>query len=371
MGFQYLKPTAIDTLPVDKAKQVLSDLARIDTPLLSMLGSDLSPVKVFVVDTIDAVGAGSEDDCLRAYAGYSGLHISDPVPVIAIGSWEVHMRVGDSLPQKLSSGLNYDECLQNMRVTLHELAGDRVLDLHAWQKLQESDSFVSLILAETVPVKQKLSPFVQIERKVLEYLPVSSDFGDKLFQTPAKKRRKQAYLNLKEPQGLGKKVLVSSESPWNIEILLDDGVMYANHHDLIGALRLGLNIVGLEPWPLDVAHEFLIQEELRATMRSRGYVQLVDYDPKTQVHLRSSLPEFTEDVTGEKVVLETKKQMVEKTPWPPSSLQNQSIVIILNRARLALSEEPEWEIVCMRDIIQCCGHFWIEIGDYFQKNQRK
>lgn len=209
--------------------------------------------------------------------------------------------------------------------------------------------------------KPKLSSFVVNERITLATLPLAPSVALKLSdQRPKKERRKSAYEQLNEPKGLGSTNGGTIRTEWNLPVLRDENAIYANHHDLLAALKLGLNVDGIEPWPNDIAHKFLLQEALRAAMRERGYVEITDFEPATMVHLRVSLPEFSEEVTGLKAKKEKKGARQEKPVWPPSTLDKQRVVIVLNRARLAFEVEPEWETVSMRAIFPAIGHLWVE-----------
>ena len=362
-----LPKTAIDDLQLEQRRQVLLDLAHVDEPTLSMIGGEPANSPVFVLDTVFDVAAGTEDEALKAYARSNSLEVSDPIQVSSESRsddshWEVHMSTYGSTAIVLASGQSCEEVLARMRQTLRDLCGDRVVDIKSWAAVQNAGTLEELFLTPvSIPVK-KLIPFVVWQRVELAPLPLAKEIARQLAHlSPRKLRRKISYEMLKEPQGLGSKSSGSLISDWNIPILHDEGVRYANHHDLLSALRLGLDIDSILPWPCDVAHRFLLIEELRRVMRARGYVEITDFDPNAMIHLRVSLPAFSAEITGESEKPHKPHKQQEKPAWPPESLEKQRVVIVLDRARLAFEEEPEWETVSVRQIFSITGHLWVEL----------
>lgn len=368
-----LPRTALDDLNIEQRREILLDLARLDEPTLSMIGGVPTNHPVFVVDTIVDLAAGTEDEALKAYARASSLDVGDPVEVKTdtAGQWAVHMSTGGSSKIVLSTGATHEEALMRMRQALRDLCGDRVVDLKTWANIQSAGSLEEQVLSVSSIPPKVLSPFVVWERVKLSPLPLAKDIAlARADLRPRKLRRKLSYELLNEPQGLGSQSEGSLISDWNIPVLHDGSERYANHHDLIAALRLGLNTEDIRPWPCDVAHKFLLVEELRGSMRLRGYVEITDFDPKTMVYLRVSLPEFSSEVTGEEEKRHKPHKPQERPAWPPESIENQRVVIILDRARLAFKEEPDWETVSIRNLIESNGHWWIEIDGPTEKKKK-
>lgn len=371
-----LPKTAIDGLPIEDRRQVLLDLARLEEPTLSMVGGVPESSTVFVLDTYLDLAVGAEDEALRACARNSSLEIDYPVEVPSgsdvPSTWEVRMRASGSAEIVIATGPSYEHALLQMRQSLRDLCGDQVIDLKTWAQLQSAGSLEEMVLA-TVPERKKLSPFVEWERGPLAPLPIAKDLmRERNALSKRKRRRKEAYAALGEPQGLGSHSGGLILKDLNIPFVRDDGVCYANHHDILSALRLGLNPEGIEPWPCDVAHKFLVTEELRATMRQRGYVQISDFDPAQFIALRVSLPEFSVELTGDQPPrgdTTTPLQEQEKPAWPPKMVGVERVVIILNRARLAYEHEPEWETVSLRTVFKCAGYLWVEIKGPVEKKK--
>lgn len=370
-----LPKTAIDDLQVEQRRHMLLDLALVDEPTLSMIGGEPANSQVFVLDTVFDVAAGTEDDALKAYARSNSLEVSEPIQVSSESRtddchWEVHMSTYGSAAIVLASGQSCEEVLARMRQALRDLCGDRVVDIKSWAAVQNAGTLEELFLTHVSTPVKKLSPFVVWERVELAPLPLAKEIARQLADlSPRKLRRKISYEMLKEPQGLGSKSSGSLISDWNIPILHDEGVRYANHHDLLSALRLGLDIDSILPWPCDVAHRFLLIEELRRVMRARGYVEITDFDPNAMIHLRVSLPEFSAEITGESEKPHKPHKQQEKPAWPPESLEKQRVVIVLDRARLAFEEEPEWETVSIRQTFSITGHLWVEIKGPTEKKK--
>lgn len=371
-----LPKTAIDELSIEERRQVLLDLARLEEPTLSMVGGTPENSAVFVLDSYLDLVVGTEDEALRACARNSSLEVDFPVEVSsgsnAPSTWEVRMRASGSAETVIATGASYDNALLQMRQSLRDLCGDQVVDIKTWAALQTAGTLEEMVLAP-VPVRKKLSPFVEWERGPLTPLPIAKDLMRQRNElSKRKRRRKEAYAALAEPQGLGSHSGGLILKDVNIPFVREEGVCYANHHDILSALRLGLNTEGIEPWPCDVAHKFLVAEELRATMRQRGYVQISDFDPATFISLRVSLPEFSLDLTGDKPPrgdTTTPLQEQEKPAWPPKMVGIERVVIVLNRARLAYEYEPEWETVSLRSVFKCAGYLWVEIKGPVEKKK--
>lgn len=373
-----LPKTALDEVPVEQRRQVLLDLSRLSEPTLSMLGVEPGNGPVYVVDAHNDVAAGPEDEALKGYARSNGLDVTNPIVsgndhTGEPNQWEVHMSSQGSSPQILCSASTREEALEGMRQALRELCGDLVLDLMSWAEAQNAGSLEDIMLAPPVSAQQKGTPFVVWERIALKSLPLAPHVASARSDlTPKKTRRKAAYEMVNSPQGLGSNSGGALSSDWNLPVLRDDNILYANHHDMLAALRLGLNIENVLPWPNTVAHKFLVAEELRWAMRLRGYVEVTDFDPNKRVHLRVSLPEYSQAITGIPAAKNKKPRQQIKPDWPPINHTKQRVVIILNRARLALEEEPEWETVSIRNIFQCAGHLWVEqIGPVEKRKGKK
>jgi hypothetical protein len=371
-----LNKSALDDLPVEQVREVLRDLARAGDATLGMIGAQPEAGAVFVVDTFSEVGAGTEVEALKAYARTNGLEFIGPTehrdtPGSDL-SWVVHLGTGDSQPSVMFSADSYDDALGQMLASMRDLAGDRVQALHDWAQVESAESLIDMLLAPPKVAAVKLTPFVTWERIQLAPLPLAPLLAKERADTSKRKiRRKMAYEMLVAPQGMGNQHTSPTKlSDWNIPVLVDGDKNLSNHHDIIAALRLGLDIADIKPWPGDVAHRFLVHEELRSAMRSRGYAELTDFDEKKFVHLRVSLPEYTPSITGDELKPREKITQQEKPSWPPQSHEKQRVVIVLGRARLAYEDEPEWERVGARDIIQCGGYLWVEIQGTFEKQKK-
>lgn len=372
-----LAATALDDLPVDQARQVLLELAKVEGPTLALIGAEPGDEPVWVVDTLSEVGVGSQDDALKAYARSNDLDIIGPVEVRTDagskeGVWEVHMSVSSSPPTLMFSAPSMSEALGQMRASLQDMAGSCVLHIAEWAQLQAAGSLED-VSAESAPkTKTKLSPFVTWERISLSALPLASKVAqERADMSQRKVRRKFAFEQLLSPQGMGSQLVESTNTGWNLPVLTDDGVQIANHHDLIAALRLGLDTGDVRPWPNEVAHRFLVHQELRSAMRSRGFAELTDFDASKHVHLRTSLLEFSAEITGDKAQKVDKPKRQEKPQWPPTELAKLRVVIALGRARLAYEEEAEWESVGLRDAVECGGYLWVEIDGPTEKRKTK
>ena len=364
-----LPPTAIDELEIEQRKKVLLDLALLESPTLSMLAGEPPDEEVWVVDTIFDIGAGTRDEALQAYARSNSLDVTGPQE-----HWAVFISSYDSDPQTLASAETREEALRLMRQALTDLCGDRVTDLKTWAQAQAAESLEQMVLSVPKPdAPTKLSPFVTVERVELRALPLSKTSASRISDLTARKvRRKAAFQALKEPVSLGSRLAGSIISDWNIQVTVDvdEGVRYANHHDLLAAVRLGLDPQDVEPWPCDVAHKFLLTEEVRKAMRVRGFIEITDFDPDKMVHLRVSLPEFSSEITGVKEKKKRKETPQIKPAWPPSGEGRQRVVIVLDRARLAFDKEPEWETVSFRNIEQCTQRRWVEIDGPTERRRR-
>ena len=372
-----LNKSALDEIPVEQVREVLRDLARAGDATLGMLGAEPESEPVFVVDTFTEVGVGTEVEALKAYARTNGLEFIGPIEVReTTGSsetqWEVHLGASGSQPTLMFSATNHDDALAQMVGSMRDLAGDRVQPLTEWANVESAESLIEMLLAPPKTVQVKLTPFVTWERIQLAPLPLAPLIAKERADLSKRKiRRKMAYDMLMAPQGMGSQLTSPAKlSDWNLPVLVDGDKQFANHHDIISGLRLGLDAVVASPWPGDVAHRFLVHEELRAAMRSRGYAELTDFDEKKYVQLRVSLPEFTPAITGDEEKPKEKKTYQEKPAWPPQSHEKQRVVIVLGRARLAYEVEPEWERVGVRDVISCAGYLWVEIQGPFERQKK-
>jgi hypothetical protein len=362
-----LSASALDGMTADQARQILLDVAKIDGATLSYIGATPENEPVWVVDTHTEVGAGSQDAALKAYALSNFLEIIGPVevrnePGSPEASWEVYMSVADSPKTPMLSARTQMEALEQMRASLQDMAGSCVLAISDWADLQAAGSLEEGDSVPKAQPKAKLSPFVTMARTPLSALPLSAKLakiGSDLSQR--KIRRKLAFSQMAEPQGMGHHLVQTESTGWNLPVLIDESVRLANHHDLIAALRLGLNTEDIAPWPNDVAHRFLVHQELRSAMRSRGYAELTDFDASKHVHLRASLLEFSPEITGDKAPAVEKPLKQEKPVWPPQQMTDVRVVLAMGRARLAYEEEPEWEQISIRNVLECCGFFWVEV----------
>lgn len=355
----------------DKAALLL-DLAKVSEPTLNLLGMEPGNSPIYVMDTTEEISVGTEIDVLKDYAKSNGLEFVGPLlnrsgadPV-----WEVSLLDAGSQSSVMYSGATEDECREAFLQSMREMAGSAVGVIGNW-----CDAYTAGALYEegdrpSTVVKERPSQFVTFERVILTPLPISKLAASELSDLSIRKvRRKSAYDMLTRPIGMGSRMDASASSGWNIPVITDTDVRFSNHHDILSALRLGLDVSDINPWPNDVAHKFLVLEELRKVMRGRGYVELTDFDEKRIVRLRTSLPEFTPEITGDKPQKKEKPVHMEKPVWPPISMDAQRVVIAVGRARLAYETEPEWEVVGVRDVIHCAGHFWVETAGPVEKKR--
>lgn len=382
MAFQ-LRATNLDGLGMDARRQVLLDLAKLDSPSLSLLGLEPEDDQIFVLDTPELVYAGAELDALRAYAYSNSLEVGEPELAPAEYSegkevWEVRMTAYGSDAGALASAPTREQALEALAIALRDLSGGQVVEVKAWARQQGAEDILAslermLVEGRKNPPKPKLPQFLVSHWHKLSPLPLPQFAPGGVSATPQKVRRRQAYESLGAPAGvcpLG--ALAVSPSNWAVRVFEDGGRVYANHHDLIAALHMGLDPGGVEPWPNDVAHRFLLSEELRRTMRARGFAQLQDFQPSTWVHLRVSKLEFSAEVTGDAAQSDDKPFDLnqEKPQWPPALGQELRVVIILDRARLAYETEAQWERVALRTPVECSGKLWVERDGPFEKPKK-
>ncbi len=150
---------------------------------------------------------------------------------------------------------------------------------------------------------------------------------------PQKVRRKAALDALQEPRGLqfesDSAQSIATPGACRLTVTVMDGQSHANHHDLLAALLMGLDVSHLTPYPAGM------------------------------IRLRTSLPEFSEAVTGEKAPKAARLSEQQKVDWPPTELSDQPVVIVMDLARLAMDVEPEYERVVRRDILMAAGRYWV------------
>jgi len=362
-----LQPNALDALDIQGRRKTLLDVAKLESPTLSVLGGSPSDEAIFVLDTGDSLFAACEEDSLVAFARSNYLDVSEPRHVAgtdefdAAPRWEIRLLAGGSDAGALASGDTPGQARARMVVALKDLAGDRVLPLGDWARAQQAGS-LEVLLAAPKTLKRREPQWGSVETVHLQPLPVAPGNPEEGDQPPQKVRRKEAFGALAEPAGLRFAQDLAGAGAalmrCAIRAVRYDGQILANQHDLMAAARMGFDIGDLVPHPTDVAHRFLISEETRRAMRRRGYVELTDFDPAKVVRLRTSLPEFSEAVTGEATQVEESPEP-QKPEWPPASNVAQRVVIVLDRARLACDVEPEYERVVIRDIIDCAGRLWV------------
>lgn len=362
-----LQPTALDALDIQGRRQTLLDVAKLDSPTLMILGGSPGHEAIFVLDTGESLFAASEVDALVAFARSNYLDVSAPSHVAGADEfdsaprWEIRLLAGGSDAGVLAVGQTPEQAQERMVVALKDLAGDRVISLADWARAQQAGSLEVLLAAPKVP-KRRDPQWGTLETVQLAPLPVAPGITHDGDQPPLKLRRKEAFGALAEPAGIRFAQDVASAGSALLRCAIKavhyDGQILANQHDLMAAARMGFDIGELAPYPTDVAHRFLISEETRRAMRRRGYVELTDFDPSKAVRLRTSLPEFTEAITGVATELEEHAEP-QKPEWPPANQVAQRVVIILDRARLACDVEPDYERVVLRDIIACAGRLWV------------
>lgn len=364
-----LPPSALDGLDYEQSKAVLLDVARTDNPTLSMVGAEPASAPIYVLDLQSTLLVGSHRSTLVAYARSNSLDISEPAltageDAIDGMSWEIRLLAGGTDAGPLSTGATPEAAEASALLKLAELCGGQVMPLQEWAALATSAGFLETLARPAAEPTKRAAPFATVERADLPMLPISAAHLAATDSGPRKVRRKEAFAALEEPQGLDLRQDANTPAVnlvrWNIAVTSYEGKRLANHHDLLGAVRMGLDVSDIQPWPNDVAHRFLLGEELRRTMRRRGYVELTDFDPSTWVTLRTSLPEFSAAVTGDVETSKAVEPDIERPAWPPSTLANQAVVIVLDHARLARAQEPEWERVVKRDIVVCASRYWVE-----------
>lgn len=380
-----LRATNLDAMGMEARREVLLDLAKLEEPSLGLLGLTPENGQVFVLDVPELVYAGAEIDALRAFAFVNALEVGEPVqvaPEYAEGRemWEVRMFAYGNDAGAIATAHSQEQVHQALLVALRDLSGGQVSEIKTWAAQQGAEDIVASLerMLHEVPKKQpkpKLAQFLVSRWHKLQALPVAQNAKAGVDPTPSKVRRKAAYDCLSAPSGVSPMgAMEAPKSSWAVRVFEDGGRTYANHHDLIAALHMGLDPQGIEPWPNDVAHRFLISEELRRTMRSRGFAELRDFDPSTLVHLRVSKLEFTPAATGDAAQDPDKpfEQGQEKPQWPPELGKELRVVIILDRARLAYETEAQWERVALRTPVQCSGKLWVEReGPYEKPRKRK
>lgn len=354
----------------DKAN-ILLDLAKLGQPTLDLLGMEPGKSPIFVMDTSEEIAVGTEIDVLKEYAKLNGLEFVGPL-VNRSGEesvWEVSL-LDSGRQTVMFSGGTEEECREAFLLSMREMAGTRVGIIGNWSDVHAAGSFEDLLDKPEKITKERPSQFVTFERVQLIPLPISKLAASELSDLTARKvRRKQAYEMITQPMGMGSQMDASSSSGWNIPVMTDETGRHSNHHDILSALRLGLDVSDINPWPNDIAHRFLVLEELRKVMKGRGYVELSDFDERRIVRLRTSLPEFTPELTGDKPPKKEKPVQLEKPVWPPVSMEKQRVVIAVGRARLAYETEPEWEVVSIRDVSFCAGHYWVETSGPVEKKR--
>jgi len=362
-----LHPNALDALDAHGRRQTLLDVAKLEAPTLSVIGGAPAGEPVFVLDTGDSLHAASEADALVAFARANYLDVTEPRHVAgsdefeSVPRWEIRLLASGSDAGVLATGGSPEEAKEHMVVALKDLAGDRVIALADWARAHQAGS-IEVLLAPPKAPKRREPQWGTVEVVHLQPLPVAPGITAGSGQTPQKVRRKEAFAALEEPTGIRLAQDIASAGAallrCAIQAVRYDGQVMANQHDLMAAARMGFDLGSVLPYPNDVAHRFLVSEEIRRAMRRRGFVELTDFDPAKVVRLRTSLPEFSEAVTGVAAEPDVAPEP-QKPDWPPTSKIAQRVVIVLDRARLACEVEPEYEHVVVRDIIDCAGRMWV------------
>lgn len=359
-----LPASALDGLDVSACRDALRDAGKLDNPTLGHLAGTPSDGEIFVLDVGDAIGIGSRWNCLVAYAKYSGLDITGPVQTTSEEDapvWELRLSSYGTDCGPIGSAPEQEQMFERASIALQELAGDQVIGLAQWIAKQD------VVLLGEAPLPSKASKRPQWgERRPVDLVPLAPPAAwllDEKRTGPQKIRRKAALEALQEPRGLRFECEsaqnIATPGAWRMTVTLMDGQSHANHHDLLAALLMGLDVSHLTPYPDDVAHRFLVSEATRRAMRRLGYIELRDFDPAGMIRLRTSLPEFSEAVTGEKAPKAARLSEQQKVDWPPTELSDQPVVIVMDLARLAMDVEPEYERVVRRDILMAAGRYWV------------
>lgn len=359
-----LPASALDGLDVSACRDALRDAGKLDNPTLGHLAGTPPDGEIFVLDVGDAIGIGSRWNCLVAYAKYSGLEVTGPVQTTSEEDapvWELRLSSYGTDCGPLGSAPDKEQMFERACIALQELAGDQVLGLQPWIAKQDV-----VLLGEPRPGAKASKRPQWGERRPVDLAPLAPPAAwlqDQKRVGPQKVRRKAALDALQEPRGLqfesDAAQSIATPGAWRLTVTVMDGQSHANHHDLLAALLMGLDVSHLTPYPDDVAHRFLVSEATRRAMRRLGYIELRDFEPSSIVRLRTSLPEFSEAVTGEKAPKAARQCEPQKVEWPPSQLHDQAVVIVMDLARLAMDVEPEYERVVRRDILMAAGRYWV------------
>ncbi len=335
-------------LPDEQRRVLLTDLCKLENADLSMLGlPETGPV--WVLDMGDGIQVGAEQELLLLALAQMGLKVS-PVQALADG-WTVYLEqdgdepcvvVQEQLPENAELARN---------VFLRSVAGQSsVMTLADWAAVQASAVALQALdnSPAAAPPIPRLAPFVQKELRILRWLPVAAGQPDK----PQKLRRAAAMLSLEQPKGLSNlKQVGTQDSGFCLQVCQDEQGSWANIHDLLRALRIGLDTADLQPWPPHDANRHLLHQTLRAAMRERGFVELID----RPTHVRLD----RDETDGGSVVA------------PPEVDVALQVVLALGLAWPAISEEAAWERPQKRVPMALAGRLWVQERTEREKRNAK
>ena len=379
-----LPATALDGKSRDDQTQLLLDMAKVEGATLALLGAQPSDSPVYVLDNGVDLAVGAQWDCLRASVGQSGLEVSEPEPVSdlselldGLGQWVVRLASQGADAGVLAQGETKEAAHDNALRALCDLSGASVLALGEWAQRQAA--FVDLLgVMETSKPKAKRASTHVITRQIrLHPLPMSDYVREQKGRSePQKVLRKQIPQLISAPGGLH--TAPGTEIAMTLQAIDDGGLCYANHHDLLSAVRLGLDITALRPWPDDAAHRYLLLRQLKVTMKQRGFLELIDFDPaqvwtldRPQMMVNASNHE-TEAMDEEapqaspklrSMTLEEVRAL--KPDWPPQPDERRRVVMLLDCARLAMEQEPEWELsrCAQRQVLAFADRLWVSLNE--------
>ena len=376
-----LPPTALDGQSRDAQTQLLLDMAKVEGATLSLVGAQPEDSPVFVLDNGVDLAVGTQWDCLRACMSHSGLEVQEPETVTdlselldVMGVWVVRLTTCGMDAGVLAQGETRQEARDKALQALTELTGASVLALQEWA--QRQSAFVDLMgeVASKKPRAKRVSPYVMRQQVKLMPLPITERVRSQMgLQEPERVLRKQIDQMLAAPSGLH--TAAGTEMSMTLQAIDDGETCCANYHDLLSAVRLGLDITALSPWPNDAAHRYLLSRQLKVTMRQRGYLELLDFDPaqvwsldRPQVEetrggnraQEAHEPQPADEIICRRMTIEEVRAL--KPEWPPQPQQRCRVVMLLDSARLAMEQEPEWELSnCVeREVMAFAGRLWVE-----------
>lgn len=381
-SFKHLS-SAIDALARAQQIECLLDLAKQPDPTLDLLGSSPAEGTVYVYDNGFELGVGAELACLMECATTSGLEMTEPelaqdddgdYPA----QWVVRMHSQGVEAGVLCHGPTLEEALHKRLIALRDLSGTSVRALQAWVEDRAAiralgwDDGHALPVATKPTPKPRKPPFVTVKQMQLEPLPLAPALASLHNRESFKLRRKGMDALLARPHGMH--TPGGGMSGMTMQVIEDEGHLYANQHDLLAAVRLGLDVTAVRPWPNELAHRFLIARETARAMRKRGFLELRDFDPIAVYTIdRPKTDEIRQSVddSGLETRMAWQRDMQPeeiralKPEWPPHVGSVHSVVMVLDHARLAMEHEPEWELsnIRKRTVIGFAEQLWVAVEE--------